>query len=473
MKNIYIFLFVLIIIITIIVYLLVKNKKRHDIIDYKLDKTMAEISSLKKERKILNLKIPRKIFQTIPSKDKILPQFQKNINYIKKLNPTWEYKLYDNREMYEYIKLHYPDLVIYFERINPKYGAARADFFRYLLMYREGGVYLDIKSAMAYPLDDLIYPNDEYILSHWGGLIGWPHANILKKYGEFQQWHIMCIQTHPALKAVIDKVVRNIDEYNVSIIGVGKIGVLKTTGPIPYTQSILPLLVKYNFRIARSNSEIGLIYNNIGVNHEILFGKDHYSHIRENVIIKDKDIKLNPLCVDTSFEGIQPDGEQGECSVAIEIAPRCENVLEIGSGSGKVSSFINRNLKDPAKHIVLDRCLSTPYTTHNNHIINKQKHNDKYTSISKLVTDLTILDVRDILPINCVISECEICLLTFFNSYIGNQVLNSAKIIVKIKERDSKYNEKIESILYNNDFVHTNTGYGCGIDCDTNIYTKI
>ena len=30
----------------------------------------------------------------------------------------------------------------FYQRINPIYGAARADFFRYLLMYAQGGIYL-------------------------------------------------------------------------------------------------------------------------------------------------------------------------------------------------------------------------------------------------------------------------------------------------------------------------------------------
>ena len=47
-----------------------------------------------------------------------------------------------------YIRREYGESILScYLRIDPVYGAARADLFRYLLLYRTGGVYLDIKSA--------------------------------------------------------------------------------------------------------------------------------------------------------------------------------------------------------------------------------------------------------------------------------------------------------------------------------------
>ena len=34
-------------------------------------------------------------------------------------------------------------------------------------------------------------------------------------------------------------------------------------------------------------------------------------------------------------------------------------------------------------------------------------------------------------------------------------------------------NEEINNNLSEYDFAHTNTGYGCGTMCDTNVYSKI
>jgi len=256
-------------IITLVVF---RNKS---VSDYQ-DKYLNETGELKY--------IPKKIFQLVADKNKIKGDFQKNIDYIKNLNPDWEYYLLDDSDMDEYIMKYYgDDFLRYYNKINPKYGASRADFFRYLLMYREGGVYFDIKSAAKYPLSRIILPDDEYILSYWD--IPMQYFNVNHNMGEFQQWHIICRPKHPFLYAVINDVIKNIDNYNKSM-GVGKLAVLKVTGPIAYTKAILPILNKYNHRIIELNDYAGLIYNNLPTSHKNLFSKTHYSKITEPVIIK-------------------------------------------------------------------------------------------------------------------------------------------------------------------------------------------
>ena len=73
-------------------------------------------------------------------------------------------------------------------------------------------------------------------------------------------------------------------------------------------------------------------------------------------------VPLDPRCLDASFvragggggdrfshhwldheqHALPRDWEQGECSVALLVASSCTSVLELGGGSGKVSSFIQK-----------------------------------------------------------------------------------------------------------------------------------
>ena len=110
--------------------------------------------------------IPKTIHQIfIPDKTKMHSVFQNNVDCIKKLNPNWKHILYDNNDIDKYIKTNYGiQMLNIYNMINPEYAAARADFFRYLLMYKEGGVYLDIKSGMKYALDVIINEDDQYII---------------------------------------------------------------------------------------------------------------------------------------------------------------------------------------------------------------------------------------------------------------------------------------------------------------------
>lgn len=224
--------------------------------------------------------IPRIIHQTFYERE--LPaQLAANVAHLKAANPDWEYRFYDDADIVDFIEQHYSAGVTErFHRISPKYGAARADVFRYLLMYKVGGVYLDIKSLAARPLNDVLRPDDRFILSGWNeDMQSWGSHYELRDIptGEFQQWHIVCAPGHPYLKAVLENVMANIDQYIPSQHGVGKNGVLRVTGPIAYTRAIHAVQEQFPHRVADSNLELGFEYNVYrNQSHETAF-KSHYS----------------------------------------------------------------------------------------------------------------------------------------------------------------------------------------------------
>ena len=118
--------------------------------------------------KALGREISRHIFQTYRAKTGLPHEIEQNIEHIKRLNPEYEYHLFDDEDIKAFILEHYGEVIWgYYQRIAPIYGAARADFFRYLLVYQLGGVYLDIKSSLDKPLKDVLRPEDQFILTHW------------------------------------------------------------------------------------------------------------------------------------------------------------------------------------------------------------------------------------------------------------------------------------------------------------------
>lgn len=227
--------------------------------------------------------IPKYIYQTCENINTLPEQFKNNINYIKRMNQDWEHVLYDDNMIIDFIQQNYGTKMLnIYKKINPNYGPARADLFRYLLMYKKGGVYLDIKSAMSKPLNEIIKEETFYV-SHWKERY---KSDIFPDKGEFQNWWIITPPNHPILKHVINKVISEINKCNHKT---GKPGVLHTTGPIIYTKAILEILNKYNHKIYDTNQELGLIYNNSSktkdqTSHQKLF-KKHYSQLTEPVII--------------------------------------------------------------------------------------------------------------------------------------------------------------------------------------------
>ncbi|MGV3583306.1 MAG: glycosyltransferase family 32 protein [Methylophilus sp.] len=242
--------------------------------------------------------IPKVIHQTYHNKT--LPtEIQENIAYLKQSNAEWEHRLYDDSDIETYIKKHYPQILYLYQKINPAYGAARADFFRYLVIYNEGGVYLDIKSTVSKPLDDIIQSDDVYLLSYWANKPGQLHQNIGRhlclnnENGEYQQWHVIATKGHPFLKAVIENICNNIMHYNPFFHDTGGWAVVNMTGPIAYTLAIQPILNQYKYRLAADNSQLHLVYSiyeqkGIGLGHHKIL-KKHYT-VNTNPLVK-----LNPI----------------------------------------------------------------------------------------------------------------------------------------------------------------------------------
>jgi len=219
-------------------------------------------------------------------KQQLPPRLQENVEQLRALNPEWEYRFWDDDAIAAFIQENYSAQVWrLYQRIDPRYGASRADMFRYLLMYKAGGVYLDIKSGAKLPFDSVIQPDDRFILSQWNTSDGKHHnwgmqhdvRNVLG--GEYQQWHIMCAPGHPFMKAVVEAVLANISAYDPYLHGTGKPGVLRLTGPSAYTLAIERIRSLHQHRRVEGHDRLGLEYNilsSANQSHVPLF-KGHYS----------------------------------------------------------------------------------------------------------------------------------------------------------------------------------------------------
>lgn len=217
--------------------------------------------------------IPKYIYQTNKNKETKEP-ITSNILKIKNLNPDWEYQLFDDSAIDAFIQEYYGNIILsYYKRIDSHYGAAKADFFRYLLLYQKGGVYLDIKSSINKPLSDFILEDDSFVLSFWDNLPGDDHEGVGHysalppeiERGEIIQWYIVASPGHPLLRKVIITLLQNIDHYNPYINGIGWTGTVTTTGPVMYTRTLYETLkcnsCDYPVRWTNIFKDAGFVYS--------------------------------------------------------------------------------------------------------------------------------------------------------------------------------------------------------------------
>ncbi|MBO4498952.1 MAG: hypothetical protein J5732_01710 [Bacteroidaceae bacterium] len=213
--------------------------------------------------------ISKKIFQiylTTNCKAKLSQRLVDNIEKIKSLNPEWEYNLFTYKNVKPFILQNYGKIVYsYFSRINPKYGAARADFLRYLLIYHYGGVYLDLKCTFTKPLSDSLLTSDAFVLPIWGehGERGERDRSVIPSDITRELLLnpvIISSPGHPFIYRLLVNIMKKIDSYNPYTDGVGWNGVHEVTGPWIYSRSIYECIDKNNGLFRRDDIHQSLGY---------------------------------------------------------------------------------------------------------------------------------------------------------------------------------------------------------------------
>ena len=273
------------------------------------------------------MQIPRQIFSTCSKQQIGIEVLRRERQKLLRNNPAWSYSCLSDQDCETFLRDFYPGPTYQAWRmLNPGYGAAKADLIRYCLIYSLGGVYLDIKSSAHSALSRIIREDDEYLLGQWDNSPGDRHQNWGMhpqlshiRGGEYQQWFIAGRRGHPFLKAVIDRVTRNILEYpRYSQYQYGRMSVLETTGPIAYTLAINSCIRQaseksgLSYRLIKPHNE-GLIYsifekktylvnpeNTIGttagdthLNHSYM--ENHYSRRTDPIVIKSDDKPDHPI----------------------------------------------------------------------------------------------------------------------------------------------------------------------------------
>jgi len=183
-------------------------------------------------------KIPSQFIQTVNDLT-INSNLTILLDHNKTLHPNFDFNFYNNRMIKNIIKNAFPQRVYdAFMMINPVYGACISDFARYCLLYLYGGIYMDIKSQVIQPIDELLNwgnHDDILILSHWDTFPR-PQFHRFGSKGELQNWVILCSPRHSVMKLIIDEMVSRIHSKQN---GRGKDFVLWLTGPIMMTDVIL------------------------------------------------------------------------------------------------------------------------------------------------------------------------------------------------------------------------------------------
>ena len=162
--------------------------------------------------------IPKQIFQTFKTKN--LPWLTKyHVWKMRKMNPEYSYNFFDDTMILDFLENEYPvEYLKAYKKLT--IGAAKADFFRYAILYKRGGVYLDIDSGVKKSFDKFVLDSDQAIIS------------CEKNPGYYVQWALFFNKEHPFLKRTLELVLDNIETHRFPH------DVHSTTGPAAYSMAV-------------------------------------------------------------------------------------------------------------------------------------------------------------------------------------------------------------------------------------------
>ena len=156
----------------------------------------ARVQSLSASR------VPKVIVQTFRSR-RVPPSMAAAISTWITLNPEYAYRCFDDSDLLEVVEnadcsalaCSRSDLLRAIRRLKP--GAGKADLFRYLLIYQQGGVYMDIDTQCLAPLHTYVHPEDDVVSG-------------VGLRGDFHQWGLIYSPRHPFMRVALETAVSNV-----------------------------------------------------------------------------------------------------------------------------------------------------------------------------------------------------------------------------------------------------------------------
>ena len=202
--------------------------------------------------------IPKLIHQTWKTTE-IPDEWKEAVSSCKSIHSGFEHIVWTDETMDTFVKTHYPSF--YQTYVSYKYNIQRCDAFRYLVLYKYGGIYLDMDIICKNSLSKLL--QYDMVLAH--------SSNVETS---FTNSFLMVVPNHPFFKYCIDHLSENINKYQYF----GKhLHVMYSTGP-DFLNNMMkaygPIKDSYNLTKNEFAGDCTVC------NESICKGGEYFSHIR-------------------------------------------------------------------------------------------------------------------------------------------------------------------------------------------------
>jgi mannosyltransferase OCH1-like enzyme len=165
------------------------------------------------------------------------------VNNIIKMNPEFDYYMFTEDQCAKFIEENFDREVIdAYNTLKPL--AYKSDLWRYCVLYKKGGVYLDIKFTSTVPLFDIIKENSGFFVKELVGNCSTTDNNV--KYGTVNGV-IVSKPNNLVFKYCIDEIIENCKTK------LYKDNSLDVTGPCLLERNRARVFPEYDFKFTLKN----------------------------------------------------------------------------------------------------------------------------------------------------------------------------------------------------------------------------
>lgn len=237
-------------------------------------------------------RIPKTLYQTFS-----VPFFGKShfkeLQNFRKTNPELDFIFFSEEDRDQWMQEHWGGTLIHEIFCNLQFGPAKADIFRYCILFKQGGYYFDISKACRVPLTSLHEAKSDCLISFEKNDLYYPPDsdvfNVLLEPNKYVlQWGMGFVSEHPILRKVISNIELDYHLYKNRVFQNPKIAILMFTGPGQFTKAVRQTLKEYpNSNIIQAGQDFNGqgIFSLKGAEVRYLHSPS-YAEVRNTIIVK-------------------------------------------------------------------------------------------------------------------------------------------------------------------------------------------
>lgn len=235
--------------------------------------------------------IPPQVFQTAASKS-LDEEHAERIQTLRDLNPALTFRVWDDQEIHEYMARSWRnhEIVKIFEAA--KFGAVRADIFRYCILSERGGYYLDINKSPECSIQSLHSCSAKAFLTFdRDDTITFPPIDVAARleypHKLIAQWGMGFVAGHPIPSRAIERIVDLYPFFRGKKFHVVRDAVFSFTGPGMFTDVVHQFLEETSSTGIEFAGRMfgGRVVSRMPGSHRSAKYKAHYTSARDQVIV--------------------------------------------------------------------------------------------------------------------------------------------------------------------------------------------